>query len=165
MDTSQAQLRCFPLTGDYDGERDAAKLVDKNVRGIGWVLRWAAAILVLGITGIVLLDFAYRISAEQALVRAAAAGIREAAMPRATSHTIEQSIRRELGGCYLLGGKTSVALQSAGRPVKGSIAGKTGGGFTITLSAPVDAALPSWLQALWPWNGHAVITTHAAQAG
>ena len=73
------------------------------VRGVGWVLRWAAAIAVFGVAGIVLLDFACRLGAEQALARAATAGLREASLPRATSRSVEQSIRGELGGVFRLG--------------------------------------------------------------
>ncbi|HEY4234508.1 MAG TPA: hypothetical protein VGM76_13830, partial [Lacipirellulaceae bacterium] len=46
-------------------------------RGVGWVLKWVSAIAVLCATTIMLLDFACRLAAEQAVVRAAAAGLRE----------------------------------------------------------------------------------------
>ena len=49
------------------------------VRGVGWVVRWAATLVVLCVSAAILTAFAYQLIAEQALVRAATAGLREAA--------------------------------------------------------------------------------------
>jgi hypothetical protein len=164
MVTSEVKLRSYPSTSEC-GREEAAESDDDNVRGVGWVLRWAAAIGVLTATAVLLLDFGYRLAAEQAMYRAATAGIREAAMPRATRHTIEQSIRRDLSGHFRLGSETSIALGSGGKTAKGVVAGRASDLLSVSLSAPADAALPSWLQALSPWSGHAVVVSHVGPAG
>jgi hypothetical protein len=163
MTTFPTKLRCFPSpveTTELVSERRC-----EGVRGVVWVLRWAAAIAVLCAATVLLLNFAYRVAAEQALARAAAAGIREASLPRATNHTVEQTIRRELGGCFRLGSATGIALRSAGKPVKGFIGERIDERFTITLSVPADAALPNWLQAFSPWSNQMMVVTKTTNAG
>ena len=65
-----------------------------QVRGIVWVLRTAAALLVFAFTLLVLTSFAYEVAAERVLRQAAAAGMREAALPRATRESVESAVRR-----------------------------------------------------------------------
>jgi hypothetical protein len=165
MSVLPTRLRYFPAE---DRERvEACETIARGevVRGVGWVLKWAAAVAVLCVAAIILLNFAYRLAAEQSMIRAARAGIREASLPRATNRTVEQSIRRELVGCYRLGSDTDIALRTAGRPIKGIAANKSDGVFSVTLSASVNAALPNWLQALSPWHAQIVISAHTNQAG
>src|SRR5262245_2189949 len=66
--------------------------------GIGWVLKWTVAMAVLLYATTVLTEFGYSLAAEQLLAHAARAGALEATLPRATVHTVEQSIRRQLAG-------------------------------------------------------------------
>jgi hypothetical protein len=129
------------------------------VRGVGWVMRWAAAIAMLGVAGIVLLDFAYRVAGEQALVRAAKAGVRETAMPRATSRSVEQSICRALGelppGCRSL----RIVMTSGGKPWRGGRTADSAAAIVITLSLPVAEVIPDWLRVISPATG-GVMTVH-----
>jgi hypothetical protein len=148
------KLRSFPPTDET--AEVISELRCERVRGIGWVFSWAAAIVVLCAVTLILFSFAYRVAAEQALARAAAEGIREAKQPRATSQTVEQTIRRELGGCYQLGCTTQIAIRCGGRPVKGIIAGSLRDQLSVSLSAPATAAFPGWLRPFWPWNADAV---------
>jgi hypothetical protein len=124
----------------------------RPVRGIGWLLKWTAAICVLSTSAVILLSFAYRLATEQALSEAAMAGLRAAALPRATSRSVEQSIHRELGNYLRSDRGVSVSLQSAGKPVKGAINRRLSGQLSVTLSAPLAVSLPSWLSALSPWS-------------
>jgi hypothetical protein len=163
MTTFPTKLRCFPSPVETTALVSERRC--ERVRGIDWVLRWAAAIAVLCVATVLLLNFAYRVAAEQALARAAAAGNREATLPHATSHTVEQAIRRELGGCFRLGSATGITLRFAGQPVKGVIAERIGDRFTVTLSAPVDAALPTWLSVLSPRSQRLMVATKTAKAG
>jgi hypothetical protein len=132
---------------------------DRPVRGIGWVLKWAAAICVLSTSAVILLNLAYRLAAERALVQAATAGIREAALPRASRRSVEQSIRRELANYIHSERDVSISLQLAGKPVMSPIASRSSGHLSVTVSLPADAAFPSWLRVLCSWNRYAVIAT------
>ena len=103
------------------------------VRGVGWVLRWAATLMVLAAAAVILVVFGYQLAAERALARAAAAGLREAALPRATNQSIEAVVRRRLAGTLALDRATRVSLANAG------------GWRSIHLAAPLSAVLPRWL--------------------
>jgi hypothetical protein len=129
------------------------------VRGVGWVVRWAATLVVLCVSTAILTAFAYQLIAEQALVRAATAGLREAACERATSRTVEAAVRGQLASHSALSRATSVHLERNGSPVKGYVAPRTGDQLSIALSAPVDAVLPRLVGALVPWQHQAAITT------
>lgn len=137
---------------------------DNTVRGIGWVLKWAAAVCVLSATAIILLSFAYRLAAERALAEAATIGLRAAALPRATTRSVEQSIHRELAKYIGSEGGVSVALQSAGKPVKGAIDHRSSGQLSVTLSAPLAASLPNWLSALSPWSRDTLLVAKVDEA-
>jgi hypothetical protein len=167
MATFQTKLRCFPgpesILAEYDAAGCDAEPRGESVRGIGWVLKWAAAIAVLGATIIILLNFGYRLAAERTLARSAAAGIRAAALPRATSQTVEQSIRRELTGCFQLDRATQITIRCGGKPAKGIIATRSQARLTVIISAPMAAALPGWLGAITPL-GDRLITIRSEKA-
>jgi hypothetical protein len=136
---------------------------DRPMRGIGWVLKWAAAICVLVASGAILLSFAYRLAAERVLNEAATVGLRAAALPRATNRTVEQSIKRELARCTGSDG-VRVSLQSAGKPVKGAIDHQASRPLSVTLSAPLAVSMPSWLSALSPWNQDTLLVAKVDEA-
>ncbi len=133
------------------------------VRGVGWVLRWAATLAILCVSAVILTAFAYQLAAEQALRRAATAGLREAALPRATSQTVEAVVRRQLIGHCVLSGATTVLLERNGASVKGVVGPQSGDQLSIALTAPADAALPRIFGALLPWQKDAVIATRVEQ--
>jgi hypothetical protein len=134
------------------------------VRGVGWVLKWAAAVCVLAATAVILLSFAFRLAAERTFTEAAAVGLRAAALPRATSRSVEQSIHRELARYIRSEGGVSVALQSAGRPVKGAIDHRLSGQLSVTLSAPLAVSLPNWLSAVSPWSRDTLLVAKVDEA-
>jgi hypothetical protein len=136
----------------------------RPVRGIGWVLKWTAAICVLSASAVILLSFAFRLAAEQALTEAATAGLRAAALPRATSRSVEQSVHRELAKHIRSEVGVSVALQSAGKPVKSAIDHRSSGQLSVTLSAPLAVSLPSWLSALSPWSRDTLLVAKVNEA-
>ena len=134
---------------------------DPPIRGVGWVLRQAAALAVLAIAAVTLLEFGYRLAAERALTRAAESALAEAALPRATRHSVEQSIRTRLEGRYDLGRDTAIMLQRNRWLLRGTIRPQAGDRLTVALTVPVDAALPRWLRAATFWNNGAKLVVRA----
>lgn len=113
---------------------DAAESADLlPVRGVAWVLRWTMVLAVLAISAVTLTAFGYQLAAERALARAASAGFREAALPRASNRSIEAAIRRRLGETMALNRSASVCVARAG------------GQITLALAVPLDRMLPRWL--------------------
>lgn len=129
------------------------------VRGVGWVLGWATVLAVLAVSAVILVTFAYQLAAERTLARAAAAGLREATLPRATSRSVEAVVRHHLVGRFDLHRATTIELQLNGSPVKGVVRPQSGDQLSLTLVAPARTALPQWLRALVPWQASAAITT------
>jgi hypothetical protein len=127
-------------------------------RGVSWVLRWAAAAVVLCVSAIVLLDFAYRLAAELSLARAAAAGLRASALARPNGLAIQQSIRRELGNSLY---RDAVVRLQSGSPVIISNGQPKPGDFSVTIALPNSSALPAWLRTLSPWEGSTEIVAQA----
>jgi hypothetical protein len=127
------------------------------VRGVGWVLRWAATLAVLCASATILASFACQLAAEQALVPAATAGLREAALPRATSRTVDAVVRQRLASHFALSRATTVVLERNGAPVKGIVGPRAGDQLSISLSVRVNAVLPRLVGALLPWQQHAAI--------
>jgi hypothetical protein len=120
-----------PALQIFAGDRQAA--IALPVRGVRWVLRWFAALAVTAAAATILVAFGYQLSAERALVRAAAAGIREATCPRATSRSVAATVRRELADVWELDRATNISVTSAGARV------------AICLSVPLDDVLPRWV--------------------
>ncbi len=121
------------------------------MRGVGWVLRWAATLAVLAVSAVILLTFAYQLAAERTLARAAAAGLREATLPRANSRSVETVVRHHLVGCFDLHRATTIELQQNGSPVKGVVRPQSGDQLSLTLSVSPAASLPRWLS-ISSWN-------------
>jgi len=123
----------------FRGDDSAALPVP--VRGVGWVLKWAGVLAVLAAAAVILVAFACQLAAERALARAAAAGLREASLPRATEQTVEAAIRRRLADSRTLGRATQVSLAKAGDRI------------SVGLAVPVAAILPRWLPAVSWYDG------------
>ena len=149
----------------FRGDECPFEVPAKNlpVRGVGWVLQWAATLAVLYVSAVILTAFAYQLAAEQALARAAAAGLREAALPRATSRSVDAVVRHQLASHFALDRATTISLERNGSPVKGVVGPRPGDQLSIALSAPSGAALPRLLGALVPWQEHAAIATRVEQ--
>jgi hypothetical protein len=143
----------------FGGDECAGKSLP--VRGVDWVLRWAAALTALAASAVILVAFAYQLAAELALVRAASTGVREATLPRATSRSVEAAVRRQLAGRFDLHLATTIELQQNGSPVKSILRLQRGDQLSVALSAPARAALPHWLGAFVPWHGREAITTRS----
>jgi hypothetical protein len=124
---------------------DDCALAPLPVRGVGWVLRWAASLAVLAGAATILVVFAYQVAAERTLVRAANAGLREAALPRATHASVEAAIRRRLAGAMSLDRATHVIVSSAGNRA------------SVHLAVPVAAVLPRWLPIVRWFDGAEIL--------
>lgn len=123
------------------------------LRDVRWVLRWASLLFVLAMMVCIIIEFGYRLAAERAMYRAARAGVREAALPRANRQSVDRAVRERLGP--RLAQHTQIAL------ARNVLSGRSP--CSIALSAPADAALPDWLQLVSFWNSAAEITASAGQ--
>ncbi|MCC7474950.1 MAG: hypothetical protein IT425_06110 [Pirellulales bacterium] len=130
-------------------------------RGMGWVLQWSAALGVIIVAGCVLIEFGHVAVAEQSLHRAARAGAMEATLPRATLRSVTESVERSLKEYPHWAGHLRISLLQNGRPVARRFQAVGGDRFSITLLAPTDEVVPTWLGILSPWLGENRITARA----
>jgi hypothetical protein len=130
-------------------------------RGVRWVLIWAAAITVLFVAASVLIEFAYCLAAEHALIRAARAGAVEASLPRATYDSILQSIERGLARYSLPASGLRLSVEQNGRPIGSHFVARAGDQFSVAVSIPTSAAAPPWLQRALIWRPESHITAKA----
>jgi len=117
-------------------------------RGVAWVLRWAVAIATLVSSTAVLVEFGYCLAAEQALLRAARAGVLEATLPRATYQTVEQTVRGRLASHGLPPQNVKFQVEHNGMPARGSLVPRDSDQLSVTLVTPTWAVLPTWLRAI-----------------
>jgi hypothetical protein len=154
MDATQSS---FDLLSHFDGATATANAeVARRVqptRGIGWVLRWAAATAVLCYATAVLTEFAYSLAAEQLLARAARAGVLEATLPRATADSVEQSVWRRLAAYVASQGEVKLVLLDNGVGVSKAFHPRGGDHLLLVLAMPAQALMPNWLRSLTSWRG------------
>lgn len=131
------------------------------IRGVGWVLRWAAASAVLWFSGCVLIEFAYLLAAEHTLLRAARAGALEATLPRATFQSVGETVKRRLANCAAWDQQLTLSLQRNGAAVGGTIRVAGGDRMGVTLALPFRAFLPNWLIAVSLGNSESQIEVRA----
>jgi hypothetical protein len=126
-----------------DAAADARELA--QVRGVGWVLKWAGSVAAICFSVMVLTSFAYQLAAERALARAAELGLREAALPRSTSETIANVVRQNLVADGILASATTMRLEKNGQQLRGVARTNGGDQLTISLSTPASMTMPRWL--------------------
>jgi hypothetical protein len=127
-------------------------------RGVGWVLRWAAAYAVFVVTLALIAAFALQLSAEADLRRAAAAGLREAALPRATYESVVAVVRRQLAARPRLMRGFQLQLAADGASIRGLIPANSASQLSLTLTVPASNALPRLLA---PFVGDSTIRVQA----
>ena len=132
-----------------------------RVRGVRWVLQWAAALAVLTVATSVLVEYAYLLAAEQALNLAAKTGATEATLPRATYQSITAAVERRLASYPQLNGQLQLRLLRNGTPVGRQFRASDGDRVSITLSAPTSSVVPGWLYKISLWRGDARLNAHA----
>jgi hypothetical protein len=115
--------------------------------GVGWVLRWAAALAVLWFAGCVLAEFALCLAAERTLSRAARAGALEATLPRASFRSVGETVNRRLATRAAWVNQVTLSVQQNGTPIGGAIRAIDGDLVSVTIAMPVRAILPRWLSA------------------
>jgi hypothetical protein len=130
-------------------------------RGIRWVLKWTAAMAVLFYSSTVLAEFGYSLAAEQMLAHAARAGVLEATLPRATLHSVEQSVMRRLAGHVASLSDVKLTLLDNGAWVSRKFQPRGGDRLAINLSMPAQALMPTWLRTLTGWRSDATIQARA----
>lgn len=140
-----------PLLAHFDGPENVVEVEPARgdssgrVRGVGWVLKWAGMVGMLAVSTSFLVEFGYRLAAEQTLARAARAGLREATMPHATWESVQRTVKQRLSGLSLSPGELLISLQQNGAPIRGPIHLRDGDRLTLLLTAPSRAARPNWL--------------------
>jgi hypothetical protein len=130
-------------------------------RGVGWVLRWSAAIAVLLWSLVQLADFGFRLAAERTLLRAAQAGALEAMLPRATRQSVSGAVVRRLGSFGVHPGDLKVYLSQNGAPAVGSIRLQPGDRLSVTLVLSGKTALPRWMRKLTFWRSDRMLEARA----
>jgi hypothetical protein len=161
MLTEPASSRLFSCFDDEETADQRATDHVASTRGILWVLRWAAAMAVLFVSGSVLAEFAYCVAAEHTVARAARAGALEATLPRATTKSITESVARRLASFPDAAGQTRLAIQRNGRPILGPMIVQAGDRISVHVTVPSNAVLPRWLRAVKFWHGSAPIEVRA----
>jgi hypothetical protein len=150
MDSAGLSIFC-----DHEIARDALP-----VRGVGWVLKWAGTMVMLVLAVTILAGFAFQLAAERTLANAAAAGLREAALPRATSESVSQVVRQQLAAGGYPARATAMRFEQNGQPLRGVVRPKSGDQFAISLSVPARAIMPRWLP-MHAWLSSGVVQWHA----
>jgi len=134
------------------------------VRGVGWVLKWAGTVAVFALAATILAGFAFQLTAERTLASAAAAGLREAALPRATSESVTAVVRQRLGEGGNLARATTLRLTQNGRPLRGVIQTDSTDQIAISLSAPTRAIVPRWLP-VYAWLSAGIVEWKSNSGG
>jgi hypothetical protein len=131
------------------------------IRGVGWVLRWAAAFGVLWFAGCVLTEFACCLAAERTLGRAARAGALEATLPRANYQSVVDTVTRRLANRVALSEKLALVVHRNGAAVGGALRTVGGDRIAVTLTVPARAVAPNWLSVLSLRTGESQIEVRA----
>ncbi|MCI0333128.1 MAG: hypothetical protein L0228_07890 [Planctomycetes bacterium] len=132
-----------------------------STRGVQWVLTWAAACAVLFVASCVLIQFSYCVAAEQALARAARAGVLEATLPRATQQSVAETIERRLADVSIPTGSVQITMLQNDAPLRGVFRAAGDDRLSVILSVPADAVLPVWLRAATFWKNDTQIQARA----
>jgi hypothetical protein len=131
------------------------------MRGVGWVLRWTAAVAVLWVAGCVLAEFAYCLAAEHTLIRAARAGALEATLPRASFRSVGDTVERRLVRRASWTEQLTLSVHRNGAAVGGAIQAAGGDRMAVTLAVPVRAVVPQWLSSISLRTGESQIEARA----
>ena len=149
--TSAHLFSCYDEVACADGDSSKPPV---PTRGALWVLRWAAALSVLVVSGSVLAEFAYCLAAEHTVARAARAGALEATLPRATTKSIGHAVTQRLARYPGTRGRTRLVIHQNGRPILGRVKLQPGDRIAVYVGVPSTAVLPRWLQRLKFWHGN-----------
>ncbi len=158
MDSADAE---HDLLAHFDRSFAQETTRELPTRGVGWVLKWAAALATLGIAAVVLVEFGYCLAAEHTLTRAARACVLEATLPRATHQSVERLLERRLTIYSLQSGRVQFCLQQNGAPVRGALRVHDGDRLSVALAVPTDVVLPDWLRRFIFWRDRGQITVRA----
>jgi hypothetical protein len=144
---------------DIDQDRSALSH-QTTKRGIGWVLKWAAAAAILMIAASVLAQFAYVLAAEHKLNLAARAAVLEATLPHASTDTVKAVLKRRLANSAHADHLQLTILQN-GKPNDQHIRQSDGDRFSVSVSMPKSDAVPRWTKLFCPTHDDLSISAHA----
>jgi hypothetical protein len=131
--------------------------------GVWCVLQWAAAVVILAVVANVLYGFAQRLGTQRSLQLAARAGAIEAVLPRASYHSVRDTIGRRLAGISELESWELTLLQNDAHVFR-QIAENERDLFIVTVTARMSSTVPAWLQWL-PGVGEPSTITVQAEKG
>lgn len=134
-----------------------------NQRNTLWLLKWTAATAVLFAAAIILLEFTHLFAAEHTLTLAARAGATEATLPRATWQSVSAAIEHRLAPYPAAQGQLQLTILRNGQPVGSQLHATEGDHFSITLSVPAEATLPTWLKRIQPWQQDSTLMASASR--
>jgi hypothetical protein len=132
-----------------------------NHRNTLWLLKWTAATAVLFAAAIILLEFTHLFAAEHALALAARAGATEATLPRATYQSVSAAIEHRLAPYTAAQGQLQLTILRNGQPVGLQLHAIEGDQFSVTLSVPAEATLPTWLKKIHLWQQNSALIATA----
>jgi hypothetical protein len=161
MDSAQASGDLLTRFDDFSNGIVLGHERSTRTRGVGWVLRWAAALAVLWLSACVLAEFAYSLGAEHTLARAAQAGALEATMPRATYRSVVETINRRIAMRDRWAAQLTISVDRNGAAVGGPIRAAGGDRMEVTIVVPARAVLPPWLSFLPFQTGESEIEVRA----
>lgn len=117
-------------------------------RGPGFVLAWAAAGVLMLLALAVLVQFALLLAGEQRLASAARAALREAALPHATTESVQQAAQRHLRGCRALATAAQTTTRLNGRVQFPGTCWQLAPGdqLSVTVGCLATSVVPDWLQ-------------------
>jgi hypothetical protein len=150
------------FTSRFSGDPPWQK-AETHARGVGWVLQWASVVGVFFVASCFLVEFAYCLSAERTLARAARAGAVEATLPQATYRSVADIVRRHFAGNAELAAQSRIAVLHNGAPETGLFQPLGGDRMAVTITVPVCAVLPRWLGLLRLPRGNSHIKAHAGR--
>lgn len=154
----------YPIFSVHDDSRVVESWPVKPnlpIRGVGWVLRWAASLAMIFVSLIRLADFGFQLAAENVLVRAARAGALEATLPRATCQSVAKTVERRLQGLVAQPHDWKIFVEQNGTPVHAGLSPREGDRFSVAVTLSGRATLPSWLRALNFWAADRPIEARA----
>jgi hypothetical protein len=147
MDSTSASLELLAHFDSLDLDESSRPPI-----GVIDVLKWAVALSVIFFAGCVLLQLGYCMAAERVLSHAARAGALEATLPRATRESVVQSIERRLPDISYAASDLQIAIRHNDAPIQRVFRLADDDRVSVTISLPVDAALPTWLRKVGFWR-------------
>jgi hypothetical protein len=128
---------------DASAAENAPPRIDSTwLHRVGGIVRRGFAVGVVLVTVFVIVQAVSLVAAERQLAQAAKAGIREAALPKATLQSVTHTVQNHLNGAC-------VYLFHNGRQVQRRFRPASGDDVRVIVTIPAARLLPRWLPVRW----------------